>query len=187
MAGLAMLVPKELYSAPKAIPIKPTPVVITSNWMNGLVQTFTIKNRGDKEKLVILCPEKDSLLISEFIDKTWEDDDYIVFGKHKTNIEFIGVQSFIKYIAGNPTVVKNIIVQSDNIRQMNTSMEYIQNPNLAFENFDSLYLPFHNVGEEFPPLGIIFPNLYLPFNAKTLLRIPMKAGCSLSLTFIYED
>ena len=189
MAGLAIIMPKELYSVPvqKEIPINlsPLPVVITSNWRNGLAQTITIKNTLDKEQTVMLC--QDSLLMNEFIKYHYNDSDDVVYGKHNAGIEFFGVESYLKHIAVNPMVVKDLIVQQDNIKQMKTSLLYMPKP-LDQEDCNFLYFPLYNSSDEVPVwLEIIFQNLYLPFNSSTFLRIPMKADCSLSLTFIYEQ
>lgn len=147
-------------------------------------QEITIKNLGNKDQNVILYPGELSEIL-KVLSAEYDEENFIFYERGNNNIEVIGAESFLEHFATNPTI-KDLIIRSDSCQQLKTTMSlYKVNYGGRMPFWGWQYLPFTEFVNGDSNEAIV-DGFGVKLNINTVMAFEMKAGCSLSLTFIYQ-
>ena len=109
----------------------------------------------------------------------------VIYGyKNQQNIQYAGVDELIETMGNNPFIVKDMHISSDHTDQLKTTMTLFR---LDCNSVQELsFYDFFDPEYQNPVNTIGIMNLGVEMNNQVMLAFEMKAGCSLSLTFIYQ-
>jgi hypothetical protein len=151
---------------------------------------ITIANSDTKDCTVILCQKpKSGFHQSQMKEDLKEHIGYgacIIYGQMDDSIKCSGVAEFLKYIALNPSSLWDFSGQSDSAEQVQTVMTLAR---VGKEEGvkDVQYFPFGEFVHNSHPKEFYVREMWLKLDCQSLMAIKMKAGCSLSLTFVFPD
>lgn len=186
MAGLAMIMPKELYSAQNT----------TTSINQAPVQkaiTISIENREDKDLNVFLCNYKNRSYLEKYAIRNIAKKhslpvDYIIHGyKQQQNIQYTGVDELLETMGNNPFIVKDMFVRANYPDQLKTTMIFwgLDHNSVQYLPFNDFFPGSHEQITGSTTIGVL--SLGCKMTNQVMLAFEMKAGCSLSLTFIYDN
>lgn len=151
---------------------------------------FSIVNTTDKDLNVFLCNYKnrsylERYAIRDIAKKHSSPFDYIIHGhKPQQKILCLGADELFDKLNNNSFIIKDMFVRANILNQLETTMKlWTLRENSVYELTFSEFYTADQTTED--TIGVRSFNY--PMTSETLLAFEMKAGCSLYITFIYED